>query len=731
LLTFRLAPTELQAQRLPGSLARAPQLDAWLRIGSDGTVTLLPGKVELGQGIRTALAQIAADELDVDLERIDVLSADTDASPNEGYTAGSMSIEQSGAAVRQAAAEARHLLLERAASRLGVPAAELAVEDGTVRARSGDVETTYWQLVDGELLEHRATGDVETKDPAQYRWVGKPVARLDLPGKVFGEESYVHDLRLPGMVHGRVVRPPHYGAHLAAHDAAPVRAMPGVLAVVRDGSFLGVVAEREEQAVTAAERLAAAARWEGDVDLPDRRNLAAALRAMPSREAVVHERNGGADATEADAADGRRRLRATYVKPYLAHASMAPSCAVAQEKDGRLTVWSHTQGVFPLRSALAGVLGRSEESIRVVHRDGAGCYGHNGADDVACDAALLALAVAGRPVRVQWSRADEFRWEPFGSAMLVELSGALDQRGRVVEWEHRLWSCPHSTRPGRQPTLLAGWHKANPVPPARPFNIPLPSGGADRNAVPLYTFPKARVVEHFISDMPVRVSALRSLGAFANVFAIESFVDELAHAAGADPVAFRLRHLDDARARAVIEAAAKAAGWGEEDRSEKTDDAPARGRGFAFARYKNHAAYVALVADVEVTEAGEVRVRRVTAATDAGLVVNPDGVRNQIEGGVVQAASWTLIEEVTFDSQRGITSRDWRSYPILGFEQVPEVEVVLLDRPSEPSLGAGEAAQGPTAAAIANAVADATGVRVRELPMRPERVAPPVPESDG
>jgi CO/xanthine dehydrogenase Mo-binding subunit len=361
----------------------------------------------------------------------------------------------------------------------------------------------------------------------------------------------------------------------------------------------------------------------------------------------------------------------------------------------------------------------------VTHVEGAGCYGHNGADDVACDAAILARGLAGRPVRVQWSRQDELRWAPFGSAMVIRIRGGLDDRGGIAFWQSELWSHTHSTRPGREAGLVAAWHLASPQPPPTAMNIPQPAGGEDRNAVPLYDFPSQRVIEHFVPEMPVRVSALRSLGAFANVFAIESFLDELAAAAGADPVAFRLRHLSDARAQAVIESAARAGGWSAAVRGapvRDSGDGLERGRGFAFARYKNQAAYVAMIADVAVDRAsGVIRLERATAAVDAGDVVNPDGLRNQIEGGIAQAASWTLLEAVAFDRER-ITSVDWRSYPILRFPDAPTVSVEVVSRPEDAPVGAGEAAQGPTAAAIANAVFAATGVRLRDLPLRPDRV---------
>ena len=698
---------ETEAASLPGSLARNPDLDSWIRIGADGRVTVMTGKVEIGQGIKTALVQIAADELDVPLESVSIITADTGSTPDEGYTSGSNSIQRSGTAVRYAAAEAREILLKLASERLGVSASRLRVEDG--RVLGGERVLGYGELVSATTLRRRATGLATPKPPSEHRFVGKPVPRIDIPGKVFAEGSYIQDLRLEGMVHARVVRPPSYAASLVSVDEAPVRAMPGVVEIVRDGSFLAVVAEREEQAIEAAEALWSRSEWNGEVELPPQDALADHLRSMRSEDSTISEKIDPESAKEAVST-----VEASYSKPFIAHASIGPSCALARQDSDLLTVWTHGQGVFPLRSALSKVLAREEGTIRVVHMDGAGCYGHNGADDAACDAALVAVRLPGRAVRLQWMREDEHGWEPFGSAMSLRLRGAVDADGNIVSWLHEIWSCTHSTRPGGGgAALLAAWHVANREAPPVPRNIPQPSGGVDRNAVPLYELPHRRVVEHFIPEMPVRVSALRALGGYANSFAIESFMDELAHAAKVDPLEIRLRHLKDERARAVLEAVAKRAGWG---KNEPAASGVARGRGLAFSRYKNMASYIAIVADVEVDASGKVRVSKATAAVDAGQCINPDGLRNQIEGGMVQSTSWTLKEAVTFEGAR-ITSRDWGGYPILRFDEVPEVDVEILDRPDEPPLGAGETAQGPMAAAIANAVFAATGIRARDLPI--------------
>jgi CO/xanthine dehydrogenase Mo-binding subunit len=713
-VAFTLAPklgSAQQAAALPGSLNGNRMLDAWIRIAADGSATVCSGKVELGQGIVTALAQIAAEELDLPLARVHMISGDTEKTPNEGFTSGSQSIENGGAALRFAGAEVRTILLDLAAKRLGVDASALAVAEGVIRTLDGH-KVTYAELARDVDLHREVTAEPAPKLPSSHRIVGKSIARFDIPAKVSGGAAYVQDLRLPGMLHGRVVRPPSYGAKLEAVDEAKIKVMPGVVAIVRDGSFLGVIAQREEQAIRASEALGKTTKWTPGPALPNQATLYDHLLSLPDEPHVISEKRAALP-------DGARVIEATYRKPYICHASIGPSCAVAQFTGGKMTVWTHSQGVFPLRGNLVMALKLPPDKIHCIHAEGAGCYGHNGADDVALDAALLARAApGGRPVRLQWMRGDEFGWEPFGPAMVMKAKAALLADGRIVDWNYEVWTNTHSTRPDpRGDNLLASWYLTEPQRPAPPQIVPQPAGGGDRNAVPLYDFPQQRVVHRFIREMPLRVSALRTLGAYANVFAIESFMDELALAAGDDPVAFRRAHLKDPRARAVIDTVANKAGWkpGERGRSGK-------GRGIGFARYKNLATYVAVIADVEVDGAsGKVSVPRIWAVADAGLIINPDGLVNQIEGGIIQSTSWTLYEEVKFGST-GIKSRDWLTYPILTMPEVPRVEVELINRPEQRSLGAGEASQGPAAAAIANGFTAATGKRVRELPLTPERV---------
>jgi CO/xanthine dehydrogenase Mo-binding subunit len=702
------APTKSAPEaKLPGSLQGNRKLSQWLRIASAGTVTVTPGKVEIGQGILTALAQVAAEELDVSLGRIRLLPAATPASPNEGVTSGSLSVQDSGTALRYACAEARAIYLAEAAAELGVDVDSLKVEDGAIAAPNGR-HTSYWALADDTLLDRDATASVAPKPPGAYRIVGQSIPRVDLPDKIFGLPRFIHDLDLPGMLYGQVVRPASRAARLVSVDETAATALPGVVRVVRDGSFLGVLAEREDVAVKAAQALAGSARWEERDSLPDAGKLPAWLRTAPRDTKVLDDR-----AAEAKPA---RTLSATYTRPFSAHASIGPSCALAQwiGKDS-VTVWTHSQGVYNLRADLALTFGLAPEAVMVRHVEGAGCYGHNPADDVGLDAALLARDAGGRPVRVLWSREDELGWAPYGPAMTIDVAAGLDASGNVVHWTLENYSNGHSTRPGRadQPALLAAGHLAKPFEMPLAINPPMPAGGSERNAVPLYEFPGRRVVCHRVLDMPLRASALRSLGALANVFAIESFMDELASAAGADPVEYRLRHLVDPRARSVVEAAARRANW----RAWKKPEG--RGHGIGFAKYKNLGAYCAVVAEVEAEQ--EIRVRRLVIAVDVGLVVNPDGVANQLEGGAIQAVSQTLKEAVRFDRRRVINDT-WEEYPILRFSEVPAVVVEIVNRPNERSVGAGEGAAGPTAAAIGNAVFDALGVRIRDLPITPERI---------
>jgi CO/xanthine dehydrogenase Mo-binding subunit len=696
---------------VPKDLVANPRLSSWLAFADDGTVLLRMGKVELGQGILTALVQLAADELDLSPAAVRAIPANTASGPDEGATAGSMSVADSGAAIRQVCAQVRALLLQAAAAHLEADEADLRVSDGVIRTADGAAAVTFAQLAPHLDLGRDAGPPVPTKDAADLRWTGRSLPRVDLPDKLTGGPRFLSDLELPGQLWGRVVRPPSPGAVPLEIDLGTVRELPGVVAAVQDGAFLGVVADDERRADLAADRLRALATWREEPTLPDEDDLAGYLRAGPHTDFPVDESGDPADGPPAV-----RTFSATYSRPFLAHAAMSPSCGAAHWDDDGLHVWTSSQNVFGLRAAIAQALALDAGTVVVEHVEGAGSYGHNGADDAAFDAVLLARAVPGRPVHVRWSRRDELSWAPFGSPMVVDISAGLDADGRLVSWESDVYSQGHTSRPGfaGAPGLLAAAHLAQPHPLPAPVDPPPERGaGGTRNAIPGYAVPVRRIRGHRLRQVALRSSSLRTLGAHTNVFAIESMIDELAAAAGADPLAFRLAHLPDERGRAVLEAAAERAGWHRRDAQEDV------GWGIGYARYKEEGAYCAVVAEVEAV--AEIRVRRLTVAVDVGRVVNPDGVCNQLEGGAVQSASWTLKERVRFDRVR-ITSDDWESYPILRFVEAPAVDVVVLDRPELPSVGAGEASQGPAAAAIGNAVADALGVRVRDLPITPDRV---------
>ncbi|WP_213740302.1 molybdopterin cofactor-binding domain-containing protein [Bradyrhizobium sp. dw_411] len=704
------APAPAHPPKWIGSLKETPFLDSWVRIDADGGITVFTGKAELGQGFKTAFQQIAAEELDVPFKSLKVVTADTGRTANEGYTAGSHSMQDSGTAILNAAAQARALLIAEAARRLDVPAENLRTENGAVIAPDGQ-RLGYGDLVAGNLLHIQAQPESTLKDPSKYTVVGQPVPRVDIPAKVTGGASYVQDMRLPGMVHARVVRPPSYGAQLIDYDAAAIEAMPGVVKVIRSGNFLGVAAKKEFQAIKAMRALTASAKWNETARLPKQEDIARVLLGLPSQDSTIFERKN-------PAAVGLKTIEATYTRPYQSHGSIGPSCAVGHHVDDVTTVWTHTQGVFPDRAGIAEMLRVPPAKVRLIHAEGSGCYGHNGADDAAADAALIAREMPDVPVRVQWMRDQEHGWEPYGPAMVTKLKASLDDSGAIADWNFEVWSNTHSMRPGGAGSLLAAQHMAQPFAVPAPKPLPLPEGGGDRNAIPIYTFPNAHVVHHFIPAMPIRISAMRGLGAYHNVFSIESFMDELAIAANADPVEFRLKHLEDSRGRDVIKKTAEAFGW---KKGQKAPDG--RGYGFAFARYKNLAAYCAIATEIEINrETGCPRLVRAVAAVDSGQVVNPDGIINQVEGAIMQSMSWTLYEAVTFNDTR-ITSIDWQTYPIVRFDAVPQsIEVHIIDRPGLPYLGAGETGQGPAAASVANAVANAAGKRLRDLPLNRKKI---------
>ena len=692
------------------------RFDTFIRITADGAVTAYNGHVDLGTGIRTALGQIVAEELDVSFARVVVVLGDTALVPNQGATIASETIQITAVPLRKAAAQARQFLVARAAERLELAVADLTIEDGLVRGHNRSV--SYGELIGDDSIRLELADDIPVKATHAYSIVGQSVPRVDLPAKASGELIYVHDVRLPGMLHGRVVRPPYagvdagdfVGTSLIAVDESSIRDIPGVVAVVRIGDFVGVVAEREENAIKAAARLKVS--WKPGPTLPDLKDIATALRANPSQPRTLLDK-GDVDAAIAGAATPMPR---TYVWPYQMHASIGPSCAVADYTDDRIRVWSGTQNPHILRGDLALLLDRPDHQIEVIRLEAAGCYGRNCADDVTADALLLSRAV-GRPVRVQLTREQEHAWEPKGAAQLLTVNGGLNADGSVAGYDF-------ATRypSNGAPTLaLVLTGRISPQPAVIEMG--------DRTAIPPYDYDHMRVVAH---DMPpiVRASWLRGVSALPNTFAHESYIDELATEAGVDPVAYRLRYLKDPRAIDLVNAVAERAGWSPRPvRQDKTADGDVvHGRGFAYALYVHSkfpgygAAWSAWIADVAVnTATGDVSVTRVVAGQDSGLMINPDGVRHQIHGNVIQSTSRALMEEVSFD-RHAVTAREWGAYPIIPFPDVPNIDVLMLPRPDQPPLGVGESASVPSAAAIANAIFDATGVRFREPPFTPERI---------
>jgi nicotinate dehydrogenase subunit B len=690
-------------------------VETFVKITADGSVTAFNGHVDLGTGMRTALGQIVAEELDVSFARVVVVLGDTSVVPNQGATIASETIQISAVPLRKAAAQARHFLVARAAERLGLTIADLTVEDGLVRGKNNR-SVSYGELIGDDTIRIELEDDVPVKPASAYAIVGQSVPRVDLPAKATGEPVYVHDVRVPGMLHGRVVRPPYagvdaglfVGTSLIAVDEASVRDISGLVAVVRIGDFVGVVATREENAVKAAGRLKVT--WKPTPTLPDLKNLQTALRANPSTPRILLSK-GDVDAAIAGAAKPMQR---TYVWPYQMHASIGPSCAVADHQESHIKVWSGTQNPHLLRADLALLMERPEAEIEVIRLEAAGCYGRNCADDVTADALLLSRAV-GRPVRVQLTREQEHVWEPKGAAQLIDVDGGVNADGSVAAYDFAT-RYPSNNAPTLA-LLLTG----------RLAPVAAVSEMGDRTAIPPYDYDNMRVVAH---DMPpiVRAAWLRGVSALPSTFAHESYIDELATEAGVDPIEYRLRYLRDPRAVDLVNAVAERAGWAPRPtREEKLGDV-VRGRGFAYALYMHSkfpgfgAAWSAWIADVAVNKAtGDVSVTRVVAGQDSGLMINPDGVRHQIQGNVIQSTSRALMEEVAFDGA-AVTAREWGAYPIMRFPDLPKIDVLLLPRQDQPPLGVGESATVPSAAAIANAIFDATGVRFREPPFTPERI---------
>jgi len=670
-------------------------INNWLQILEDGSVLVFTGKMELGQGIRIAIAQVAAEELNMDIDLVEVNLAETKVTPDEGYTAGSRSIAQSAMTVRRAAAAAANILLDTAAKKYDLEKSSLYLKDGQILSKNGQKNYSFFEILGGKQIETTIPAEIEVKLNDQRQIVGKPVPRKDINKMIKGEPVYVQDMRFPDMVHARVVRPPSY--HAVLEDFRPENAekLDSVIKIIRKNSFIGIFATDEYQAQKAKQLLEKDCKWSIPKKLPEPDSWKNHLKEIAKTSENV-ENTGSLNFEDS--------LKAVYSKPYVMHGSIGPSCAVAYFDGDKLQIWTHSQGVYPLQGAISDLLNLSENKMQLTGVPGSGCYGHNGADDVAAEAALLATEFPNKHIRLQWSRTDEHGWEPYGSAMLMELEASLDQHGLIQSWKYDMWSDTHSTRPGG--------NKANLLPTQyfEGSDIKLPSGylgGGYRNSKPYYSIPNKQIDAHFFEG-PLRVSALRSLGAYANIFAIESFMDELAEQAKKDPVAFRLMHLKDPRAIDILHKL--------REMTSNVNPAENEGFGIAFSRYKNTDSYFGVAVKVSQDQDEKISIKNMWGVIDSGEVINPDGLKNQTEGGMIQSASWTMKEEVKFNKIH-VTSLDWDSYPIFRVADIPEVQVEIIDRPAEPPLGAGEAAQGATSAAITNAIYNMTGTRVRDLPV--------------
>ena len=707
---------------IPRKSVAKDAVESFLSMGRDGNVTIYVGKVDLGTGSRTALAQIAADELDVPFDRITLVMGDTGTTPDQWLTGANLTIAQGGMELRRACATARVALVARAAAKLNAPVADLITGNGKVALRA-DPSTSlrYTELLDAQGLALKVDDKVAVKKHSDYTVIGRSIPRVDIPAKVTGEFAYVHDLRLPGMLHARVLRPDQIGANLLAFDDNAARRVKGFIRTVRKGNFLAVLAKDEWAAIKALRAMKA--EWGVAEALPDQATVFEHWRGLKLAKEDVTQKIGDAPAVLPTAA---MRIKATYNFAVQTHASIGPSCAVAQVKDGALTVWTASQATHSLVDELAPIVGLPKDRIRCVYMEGSGCYGRNGHEDAAADAALIATLLGGNssePVRVQWMRADETARAPKSPPRSMDLEAGLDAAGNVIAWNADFWIALNhiaAFKPLDFPLL-----SATETGLAKPGNW---VGFLFQNSGIGYALPNVRVNTKHVEQAFFRSSHLRSPGRIENSFANESFIDELAFAAKADPAEFRLRHLKDARGAEVLRAALQRANWatrvgvnrGGANTGANTD--VARGRGLAYLRYSNATTYVAAVAEVAVNrKTGEVVVERLTIAHDCGQIINPDGVVNQVEGGAIQTVGRTLIEQVMWD-RRQVTSVDWATYPILRHDQVPKVEVVLIDRPGEPSWGAGEPTACAIPAAIANAVFDATGARLRSVPITPQRV---------
>jgi nicotinate dehydrogenase subunit B len=713
IVSFSLADQALAEQAAAQRPLSIAEVDAFLTIDARGRVTVYSGKVDLGTGVRTALAQMAAEELDVPFNVVRIVEGDTALTPDQGTTWGSLSIQAGGVQIRNAAATARAALINAAAKRLDAKPEELSVSNGVIRA--GNRRVSYGELIGGKMFEIKLdhTKPAKFKDPKDYTIVGKSIRRVDIPAKVAGRFPYINNLRLRGMLHGRVIRPPSVGAKLESVDESSIKDVAGIVRLVREGNFLGVVAETEWGAVKGARQLKAGwSKWEG---LPEQAKLFEHVRAS---KVFRDETTGNVGNTaEAMGKEGIKKFAATYDFPIHTHGSTGPSCAVAEFRDGKLTSWSASQATHTLRRQLAEMFALPVADVRCIYLEGSGCYGRNGHEDAAADAAMLAKAV-GRPVRVQWSRADEHGWDPKGPPTLIDLRAAMDGAGTVTAWESEFFIPQQTDKSFLVPLIpatLAGL-------PAKPDIAP---GNIFQNSNIPYKFANVKAVCHRLETTPFRPSWIRTPGRMQNTYANECFLDELAAAANADPIDFRLKYLDPADKRGIetLSRVAALAKWEKRPSPQRSVSGNVvKGRGVSYVKYELTRTYVAVVAEVEVDRAaGTIKVPKVYMAHDCGQIINPDGLRNQLDGNVIQMVSRTLIEELKFDRSH-VTSLDWESYPVIRFPDVPEIVIDLIDRPASPPWGAGEPAAAVVPSAISNAVFDATGVRLRSVPYTPEKV---------
>ena len=700
------------ADRFLGKSLAPDAVDSFLAVHRDGTVTAFVGRVDLGTGGRIAMRQLVGEELDIPLERIAMIEGDTALTPNQGGTGGSYGIARGGSQLRLAAATARRALVDLAAQRLGRPASDLEVADGVVRGKDGNGSVGYGELIGDRALNLKVDTAAPLRPHDRFRFIGKSLPRPDLPAKITGHHRYLQDLVLPNMLHARVIRPPAFGAALVSVDESSIAGI-GSARVVRIQSFLAVVAEREWDAVRAARALKT--QWGAGTGLPDHAREFEAMRASPVVRDQEIARRGDLAALSAPPA-GTRTLAASYRWPMQTHGSIGPSCGVADVRPDRVTVWSASQNVHGLQNTFARVLGVERDRVRVIYMDGSGSYGANGADDAAAEATLLSREV-GRPVRVQWSRQEEHGLDPKGPAQLLELRAAVDKDGEIAAWETQAW-LPISTAHLPNIPLLAVDAAGLPQTQGRA------TGLIHQNVDPPYAMPNLNAVVHWVADAPLRTSPLRAPGKIANTFAVESFTDEIAALARVDPLEFRLRRLANPRGLEVLRRVAARMGWQPRPSPGpgSRNAAVLTGRGLAYVHYKHDETIVAMGMDVTVERAtGRIRVTRVVAAQDCGLMINPDCVKAQLEGNILQTLSRALHEEVVYDGDR-VTTVDWASYPILTFPEVPKLDLELIQRLDQPPLGAGEAASTPVGAALANAVFDATGVRLRTVPFRADRM---------